>query len=110
MLLLRRRFLVPSCEMESRIVQMRLHVAVAVKPQRRIRNRALGARRAGLRDGRMQLGGSCGAAVAVADGGTGEVQECAPGAAGAPPGIVCFVDGAEVGFEALSALFPEDLV
>ncbi|KAF4160458.1 hypothetical protein CNMCM6936_003961 [Aspergillus lentulus] len=83
--------------MQPRIMQMRLHVAVAVKPQRRVSNRALGARRTGLRDGRMQLGGGCGAAVAVADGGTGEIQERAPGAAGAPSGVVCFVDGAERG-------------
>lgn len=110
MLLLRRRLLVPSSQMQPRIMQMRLHVAVAVKPQRRVRDRALGAHTARLRDGRMQLGAGGAVAVGVPDGGTGEIQERAPGAAAAPAGIVCFIDGAEVGFQPLSAFFAEGRV
>ncbi|KAF7142188.1 hypothetical protein CNMCM5793_009259 [Aspergillus hiratsukae] len=108
MLLLRCRLLVPSSQMQPRIMQMRLHVAVAVKPKSRVRDGALGAHRTRLRNSRVQLG--AGAAVAIPDGGTREIQERAPGAAAAPAGIVCFVDGAEVGFQPLAAFFAEGWV
>ncbi|KAF7166802.1 hypothetical protein CNMCM6106_002500 [Aspergillus hiratsukae] len=56
MLLLRCRLLVPSSQMQPRIMQMCFHVAVAVKPKSRVRDGALGAHRTRLRNSRVQLG------------------------------------------------------